>query len=82
MANHTMGPTGTSTSGESVTGPTGTSTSGEIVALNFLAEIGRDDFTFKAFVECTPRLASLLKQDSVIAPLVKEHEASLEGRFF
>lgn len=56
--------------------------SGEIVALNFLAEIGSDDFTFKAFVECTPHLASLLKQDPVVAPLVKKHESSLEGRFF
>ena len=58
------------------------STSGEIVALNFLAEIGSDDFTFKAFVECTPHVASLLKQDLVIAPFVKKHESSLEGRFF
>jgi len=58
------------------------STSGEIVTLNFLAEIGSDDFTFKAFVECTPRVASLLKQDPVIAPFVKkQHELSLEGRF-
>ena len=57
------------------------STSREIVTLNYLAEFTCDDFIFVAFVECTVPLASLLKQDPVVAPLVKNHKFSLGFRF-